>query len=269
MFMKKILTAVAVACAAFAYAAPAQAITRDLTFNNPVTPTGTPYEVGSSYRYSLVTPGVDMLVTITGKSANAKVTDIFGDAPYYDGADDNFQLQLTRTTDSNGQFSEIDTFVNLRFDFVGTGTTTAVAVSNTILTFADIDSEFNMPFTDYVEFRNDDFNQVLLSNTTSLLHSTDVNGVTRYYGPDNQGNVATTAAEQADVSVNVVLDGQSGFNLTWGYQGAGNIYDRGLLMDGSNELQINAVPEPASIALLGLGSMIVLARVNGRSSRRR
>lgn len=263
--MKKFLATMAVACAAFAYAAPAQAVTSDLTFSNPTTESGTEFEVGSVYRYSNVTAGVDMLLTINSKSTAAVVSDIFGNAPYFDGAADNFQLQLTRQNNSG----ETDTFVNLQFDFVETGTTNATTVSNTVLTFADIDSETGLAFSDYVQFDPTQFSSIVLSPTTALSAQSILSEV-RYIGPDDQINVSTTEPAQADVSVNVTLNGISSFNATWGYLGAGNITDRGLLIDGSNELRLGGpVPEPASAALLGMAGMLVFARVNGRSSRRR
>jgi len=263
--MKKFLATMAVACAAFAYAAPAQAVTSDLIFSDPTTESGTEYEVGSVYRYTGVTAGVDMLLTINSKSDAAVITDIFGNAPYFTGDADNFQLQLTRVANSG----EANTFVNLGFEFVETGTTTATSVTNTVLTFADIDSETGQAFSDYVQFDPTQFNGVLLSPTTALTAEAILSEV-RYIGPFDALNVPTTEAEQADVSVNVLLNGVSSFDLTWGYLGAGNFTDRGLLIDGSNELRIGGpVPEPASAALLGMAGMLVFARVNGRSSRRR
>lgn len=264
MFMKKILATMAVACAAFAFAAPAQAITKALTFNSPTTESGTEYEVGSVYRFSNISLGVDVLLTLKSKSTDGLVTNILGNSAYFDGGTDNFRLQLTRLQGSD----EANTFVDLGFQFVETGTTTATSLDDALLTFADIDSETDQAFSDYVQFDPTQFSGVLLSPTTAL-HAETILSEVRYIGPEDQINVEETAPGQPDVAVTVVLNGVSSFNLTWGYLGAGDFVNRGLIIDGSNELAVGAVPEPASMALLGLGGMLVLARVNGRSSRRR
>lgn len=252
--MKTLLASLALATTTMVAAAPAQAATTDLVFNAPSLHSGTLNEVGSVYRYTEVTAGIDLLVAITGSSTAAVIDNVGGNESFYDSSTDNLILNISRSDPA-----EQDTFVNLTFTFVETGTDTATNVSDVILTIGDIDSQDGLDFADYFQVDPTQFST--LTSGSDLDIQDMGNGENRYiYSFPGLANVPNTSPDQANISVLLGLDGISSFNATWGYFGAGNINDRGLLLDGSNELAVDPIPEPASAALLGLGGLALLAR---------
>lgn len=252
--MKTLLASLALATTTALVATPAQAATTSLVFNAPSLDSGTLNQVGSVYRYSEVTTGVDLLLEITGSSTNAVIDSVGGNEAFFDSSTDNLILRISRSDPA-----EEDTFVNLNFTFVEAGTNTATSISDVILTVGDIDSNGGDAFSDYFQVDPTQFSS--FSAGGDLTAQDMGGGEIRYiYSFPGAPNIPNTSPDQVDVSLILGLNGISTFTGTWGYFGAGEYNDRGLLLDGSNELAVDPVPEPASAALLGLGGLALLAR---------
>lgn len=268
--MKTLLASTMLALVTGFVATTAQAAVTELSFSDPSLESGTANEVGSVYRYTNITGDstVDLLLTITNKSAGAQITGVGGNAQYFNSGADNLTVTIDRVA------NEIDTYVLLNFQFVEAGTTNLTSVDDSVLTFADIDSYDGdaLLFSDYVEFAAIDFDSII-----SVGSDLSVVGIgpspllagDRYVGPlDREEEVLGNDPGQIDVSVIVSSHGVQAFDLVWGFTSAtGGVRpgERGMLLDGSYELQtVTVVPEPASAAMLGLAGLAVVAGVSRR-----
>jgi hypothetical protein len=103
----------------------------DYTFTSPALVSGTLNAVGSVYRFSLVKPGTDALVTITA-AVNASVAVMDQTAASGGGYDAAFQPNITVNKLTTG-------YVDFNINFVLTGTSTIVTQSGVGITALDID----------------------------------------------------------------------------------------------------------------------------------
>jgi hypothetical protein len=166
----------------------------DYVFVSPTLVSGTALTVGAVYRFSLVKPGVDALVTITG-AVNATLTILDQTGTGYNNA---FQPNVRVNSMTTG-------YVDFRIDFVVTGTSTLSTQTEVPITALDIDGynnapnqrlnefeEFDLGPSAFVEFdfMGSDINVAFISATT--IRATNVAGVE--YGSINLSpNVRFTA----------------------------------------------------------------------------
>ncbi|NII24469.1 hypothetical protein HB364_05235 [Pseudoflavitalea sp. X16] len=166
----------------------------DYVFVSPTLVSGTDLTVGAVYRFSLVKPGVDALVTITG-AANATLTILDQTGTGYNNA---FQPNVRVNSMTTG-------YIDFRIDFVVTGTSTLSTQTEVPITALDIDGYNSAPnqrlnefeefdlgpgaFAEF-DFTGSDINVAFISATT--IRATNVAGVE--YGSINLSpNVRFTA----------------------------------------------------------------------------
>lgn len=117
----------------------------DYVFVSPTLVSGTDLTVGAVYRFSLVKPGVDALVTITG-AVNAVLTILDQTGTGYNNA---FQPNVRVNSMTTG-------YIDFRIDFVVTGTSTLSTQTEVPITALDIDGYNNAPNQRLNEFEEFD-----------------------------------------------------------------------------------------------------------------
>ena len=99
-------------------------------FQSPTRISGVDLAVNTNYRFSNITTGTDAIVTITGTTGGAYLTALDDGAFGYAKA---LQPIVHVPANSNG-------YVELRIDFVNTGTSTASSMTEVPITLLDIDA---------------------------------------------------------------------------------------------------------------------------------
>ena len=179
----------------------------DYTFVSPTLVSGTDLTVGAVYRFSLVRPGVDAMVTITG-AVNATLTILDQTGVGYNNA---FQPNIRVNSMTTG-------YVDFRIDFVVTGTTTPSIQTQVPITGLDIDGynnnanqrlnefeQFDLGPNAFAEFdfMGSDIN-VYFSSATAI-RATNIAGVE--YGSINLSPNVRFTAVNASISTILVRSG--------------------------------------------------------------
>jgi hypothetical protein len=134
-----VVACLSVAAASFAQQNAVQTTTPELVFSNPSLVGGSDKQDGAIYKFANVTPGIDAMVTINGRSSS-KVTlsniDLTGT-----GYDNAFQPQVAY----NGGHAKANQnwWMEFQISFVQAGTTTPTMVSGFNVTGLDIDGDGN------------------------------------------------------------------------------------------------------------------------------
>jgi len=100
----------------------------DYIFNNPVHLSGTNLQIGASYRFPDVKPGIDGIITITDMTGGMTLSELDGAS----GFDEAFQPYINCAGKQKG-------YVEFQLDFVISGTFTPAMMTEVPLTAIDID----------------------------------------------------------------------------------------------------------------------------------
>jgi hypothetical protein len=131
----------------------------------PTLLSGPPKAVGAVYRFSLVAPGTDAIVTITAV-VNASVTEIDRTAAIGGGTDVAFQPFIAVNSMTTG-------YAEFNIDFVATGTLTVFPQAEIAVTGLDIDGYNNAPTN-----RLNEFNQIDMSAGRTVQYYLNGNDIT-------------------------------------------------------------------------------------------
>lgn len=179
----------------------------DYVFVSPALVSGVDRAVGAVYRFSLVKPGVDAMVTITG-AVNATLAILDQTGVGYNNA---FQPNITVPSMTTG-------YIDFRIEFVVTGTTTLLAQTEVPITALDIDGynfaanqrlyefeQFDLGPNAFAEFdfTGSDINVSFISGTA--IRGTNVGGVD--YGSINLSPNVRFTAVNASITTILVRSG--------------------------------------------------------------
>ena len=235
-----------------------QTFSQDLGFKNSVLHSGVAGQDGAVYRFAGVTPGVDALVKITGRSGSDVTLDNIDIANQ--GLDEAFQPKLGRSGDI---VSACSWWMEFEIRFVEFGTNQEINVNNFRATALDIDGD-DITVKEYVEFYK----------TTSCTVDGQTNLVSTFLGSNNNekdyrltGPLAhhlNIDVNATDIMATAIYTSRSNFTVRFGAQ------QLGVCMSSSgvrfNSISFNdfhfAAPRTLPVKLIAFNAALINKKVS-------